>query len=87
MEPWICHEAGHVITALHLGFHVDGIEIIQANQELCATFTPRREQTRNVTFFWLVGSQVKLAILGTTTAQLVGTIKQESPSWAAAQFN
>jgi hypothetical protein len=29
MEPWICHEAGHVIAALHLGFRVDSIEIIQ----------------------------------------------------------
>jgi hypothetical protein len=29
MEPWICHEAGHAITALHLGFRVHSIEIFQ----------------------------------------------------------
>ena len=28
MEPWICHEAGHLTTALHLGFGVSSLKVI-----------------------------------------------------------
>ncbi len=43
MEPWICHEAGHVITALHLGFRVDGIEIFQGKpRTMCDLYAAER---------------------------------------------
>jgi hypothetical protein len=51
MEPWICHEAGHVTTALHLGFRVDGIEIFQGKpRTMCDLYAADRTNEERYVF-------------------------------------
>jgi hypothetical protein len=54
MERWICHEAGHVITALHLGFRVDSIEIFQGKpRTMCDVYAA--ERTNEERYLFLAG--------------------------------
>lgn len=51
MEPWICHEAGHVTTALHVGFRVEGIEIFQGKpRTMCDLYAVERTNEERYVF-------------------------------------
>jgi hypothetical protein len=51
MERWISHEAGHVMTALHLGFRFDSIEIFQGKpRTMCDVYADGRTNEERYVF-------------------------------------
>jgi hypothetical protein len=51
MEPWISHESGHVVVALHQGFHVEGIQIFQGKpRTMCQLDTVGRTNSERYVF-------------------------------------